>query len=117
MWAFLFWRPFYSAILASLRKIRLIFGNVELQNALSFEELHDIGKRNWDNPDIKALFWEVTRLHAHLQRLHQVMRSNGRIQCLSKDAIWNEIKDQPVVKRREDLGKPKTVRGDNDETY
>ncbi|OGB23372.1 MAG: hypothetical protein A3I66_01525 [Burkholderiales bacterium RIFCSPLOWO2_02_FULL_57_36] len=82
---------------------------------LSFDELHAIGERNRTNADVKALLWEIKRLHAVVSRAHQIYRSNGSIPQFLNEALWNEIKDDPVVKAWEDLNKPKVEPGDDDD--
>ena len=81
---------------------------------LSYEELHAIGERNRANADVKALLWEIKRLHAVVLRMRQVVQSNGQIPSFLVDTIREEIKDDPIVKQFDELDKPKIEPGDDD---
>jgi hypothetical protein len=67
---------------------------------ITLKELHAIGERNRYSKDVKALLWEIKRLHAHVLRADQLARSipesKGAVGMIL-EALRNEIKDEPCI--------------------
>ena len=75
---------------------------------LTLEQLHDIGQRNRDHADVKALLWEIRRLHATVLRADQVCRSavGGSVPTVLMDAMRKELAEEPIVQDRVKLWNP-----------
>lgn len=74
---------------------------------LSFEELREIAERNRYSKDVKKLLWEIKRLHAIVSFADQFARTEGAVPPAVWEALRLRIKDDPVVKRRQELDKPR----------
>lgn len=57
---------------------------------LTYEELEAIQDRHPDDPDVRALLWEIRRLHQRLCRLHQ-LRDNFPQPAGIMGDIWAEL--------------------------
>jgi hypothetical protein len=86
-----------------------------LKPPLSLQQLKEIQQRNPDNPDVRALLWEIKRLHNIVQRGDQLVRSvpetNGTAVGIIAQAFRSETKNEPCLeearKWREDLLSPR----------
>lgn len=71
---------------------------------LSRDQLRAIQDRNRDSQDVIDLLWEIRRLHSIELRLYQLVKSmpsaSGALGMI-RDAALNEIKDDPIIKDRD----------------
>lgn len=85
-----------------------------LKPPLSLQQLKEIQERNPGNADVRALLWEIKRLHNLVQRGDQLVRSipetNGTAVGIIAQAFRSEARDEPCLeearKWRADLLNP-----------
>lgn len=67
---------------------------------LTLEQIKDIQNRHLDDPDVRALLWEIRRLHSIVARADQLAKSlpqsGGSIGMIVR-ALNNQIANEPCL--------------------